>query len=178
MMNRNIEQAKRYHEVTKHSYQSVRRSDHYLDWDNRPSVYKDYPGLAPILLPRDFAQPGADTIQAVGSPECNEEKAPGLKELSQILFFCAGLTKKKSYPGGGEYHFRAAACAGALYPIEIYIVSTDIPGLEAGIYHFNPEDFALRRLRSRDYRPELAGAAGDNQAIAAAPVTLVLSAIF
>lgn len=178
MDNRNIEEAKRYHEITKHSYQSVRQSAHYLDWDNRPLVYKIHPGLSPIPLPRDFPAPKADTVQAVGGAGCNEEKAPGLKELSQILFFSAGETKKKIYPGGEEYHFRAAACAGALYPIEIYVVSTDIPGLEAGIYHFNPGDFALRRLRSGDYRPELAGTAGDNQAIAAAPVTLVLSAIF
>ncbi|MFQ5902939.1 MAG: SagB family peptide dehydrogenase [Candidatus Binatia bacterium] len=178
MDNRNIEEAKRYHEVTKHSYRSVRQSTHSLDWDNRPLVYKVYPDLSPIPLPRDFPAPAADTLQAVGGAECSEEKAPGLKELSQILFFSAGLIKKKSYPGVEGYHFRAAACAGALYPIEIYVVSTDIPGLEAGIYHFNPGDFALRRLRSGDYRPELVGTAGDNQAIAAAPVTLVLSAIF
>ncbi len=178
MNNRSTEESQRYHEVTKHSYESVRRDTHTLDWDNRPSVYKVYPDLGPIPLPRDFAWPEADTLEVVSSPECNEEKALGLKELSQLLFFSAGETKKKSFPGGEEYHFRAAACAGALYPIEIYLFCADIDGLEAGVYHFHPGEFSFRRLRSGDYRPELAGAAGDNQAIAAAPVTLVLSAIF
>ncbi len=178
MKNRDIEEAKKYRKVTKHSYESVRRSTHYLDWDNRPSVYKGYPNLPPITLPRNFPYPEADTLQAVASPECNEEKGVGLKELSQVLFFSAGETRKKIYAGGEEYRFRAAACAGALYPIEVYMVCTDIADLKAGIYHFHPGEFALRRLRSRDYRPELAGAAGDNQAIAAAPVTLVLTAIF
>jgi SagB-type dehydrogenase family enzyme len=178
MNNRSLDETRRYHEATKHSYRSVRQSGHFLDWDNRPSVYKIYPGLTPIPLPRDFPSPQADALQAVGSLESYEDKAPGLKELSQLLFFSAGLTKKKTFPGGEGYHFRAAACAGALYPIEIYVVATELPGLEAGIYHFNPADFALRRLRSGDYRPELIGAAGDNQAIAAAPVTLVLSALF
>jgi len=178
MDNRTVDETKRYHEVTKHSYRSVRESDHFLDWDNRPSLYKVYPDLAPIPLPRDFLAPAADALEAVGTLECHEEKDLGLRELAEILFYSAGLTKKKTFPGGEEHHFRAAACAGALYPIEIYLVATEIAGLEAGIYHFNPAEFALRRLRSGDYRPELAGAAGDNQAIAAAPVTLVLSAIF
>jgi len=178
MNNRDTEEAKRYHEVTKHSPRSVRQSGHYLDWDNRPSPDKFYTGLAPIPLPRDFPHPGTDALQAVSSPDSLQEKSPGLKELSQMLFFSAGETKKKVYPGGEEIRFRAAAAAGALYPIEIYAVSTEIPGLEAGIYHFSPRDFALRRLRAGDYRPELAGAAGDNQAVAAAPLTLVLSAIF
>lgn len=178
MDNRNIEETQRYHEATKHSYESVRRSNHSLDWDNRPSVYKVYPGLAPIPLARDFARPEADCLQAVSGPEGYEENSPGLEELSRLLFFSAGLTKKVIYPGGEGHHFRAAACAGALYPIEIYLVCSDIDSLAAGIYHFHSGEFALRRLRSGDFRPELAGAAGDNQAIAAAPLTLVLSAVF
>ena len=178
MDNRDVEEAKRYHQTTKHSPRSVRQSAHYLDWDNRPFIYKVYPDLSPIPLPRDYARPGADTLRAVASSECDQDKGLTVLELSQLLFFSAGLTKKKILPGGEEYHFRAAACAGALYPIEIYVVSTDISGLEAGVYHFHPGEFALRQLRSGDFRPELAGAAGDNQTIAAAPVTLVFSAIF
>ncbi len=89
MANRGIEEAKRYHQTTKHSYQSVRTNTHTLDWDNRPSVYKVYSDLALAPLPRGFAWPQADVLQAVSSPECNEEKALGLKGLSQILFFSA-----------------------------------------------------------------------------------------
>lgn len=178
MDNRSIEEAERYHEATKHSYQSVRQSAHYLDWDNRPEVYKVYPQLVPVSLPRDFPRTGADALAAVGGAEASEENAPDLKELSEILFYSAGLTRRVIFPGGAVYYFRAAACAGALYPVEIYAVTTDIAGLKAGVYHFNPRDFALRQLRSGDFRPELAGATGDNQAIAAAPVILVLSAIF
>jgi len=38
MANRGIEEAKRYHQTTKHSYPSVRTNSHTLDWDNRPSI--------------------------------------------------------------------------------------------------------------------------------------------
>ncbi|MFQ5850094.1 MAG: SagB/ThcOx family dehydrogenase [Candidatus Binatia bacterium] len=178
MVNLNIEEAKIFHQATKHSYRSVRQSAHYLDWDNRPLLYKIYRDLPPIRLPCDFPAPAAGTLQAVSSPGCNEGKGLNLKELSQVLFYSGGLTKKKSLSGGEEYYFRAAACAGALYPIEIYVVCKDIPGLEAGVYHFNPQDFGLRRLRSGDYRPELVSTAGDNQGIAGAAATLIFSAIF
>jgi SagB-type dehydrogenase family enzyme len=95
-----------------------------------------------------------------------------------MLFYCAGLTKKKMYPGGQEHHFRAAACTGALYEVEIYVVSSDLPGLPAGVYHFSPADFALRRLREGDFRGELAQATAGEEAVSRAPVTLILTAIF
>jgi len=74
-----------------------------------------------------------------------------LEDLARILYFSAGITKKKTYPGG-EMYFRAASCTGALYEIELYIVCGDLPGLPAGVYHFGPGDFALRRLREGDHR--------------------------
>jgi SagB-type dehydrogenase family enzyme len=59
----------------------------------------------------------------------------------------------------------------------VYVVCGDIDGLEAGVYHFNPGDFALRRLRDGDFRGVMAKAAGGDLRIAAAPVTLVFTAI-
>src|SRR3989442_6083664 len=50
---------------------------------------------------------------------------------------------------------RAASATGALYPIELYLISGRIPGLEAGVYHFNPLHFSLAKLREGDYRAEL-----------------------
>src|SRR6267154_1838496 len=41
-----------YHETSKHSPESVRRSSRGLDWANKPYPYKDYaPGLPTIGLP-------------------------------------------------------------------------------------------------------------------------------
>src|SRR3990170_4676950 len=75
-----------------------------------------------------------------------DECVPDLKTLGRLLYLSAGITKKVNYPGG-EIHFRAAACTGALYHIDLYIVTRDIEGLEAGVYHFGPHDFSLRTLR-------------------------------
>ncbi len=176
--NQNIEKARDYHAETKHSYWSVRSGGHFLDWENKPLLYKVYPTLSPFPLPRDLDPPATETLDAVGTFEPAGDRPLDLEGLAQVLFFCAGLTKKKVYPGGEEYHFRAAACTGALYEVEIYAVCGDLPGLAAGVYHFSPANFALHRLREGDFRGELVRAAAGEEAISRAPVTLVLTAIF
>src|SRR3989442_3727747 len=68
---------------------------------------------------------------------------------------------------------RAASATGALYPIELYLVSGDIPGLKAGVYHFNPIDFALVQLRKGDFRSDLALASDESSM--SAPSTIVMT---
>lgn len=135
--------ARDYHDLTKHSPRSVRTNAHYLDWDNYPMPFKIYPDLEPILLPRETRRPGGV------SPWTREA-------LTHLLYFSAGITRRRKYPGG-EILFRAAACTGALYEIELYVVCGDLEDLEAGVYDFGPGDLALRRLRSGDWRGALAG---------------------
>src|SRR6185369_16337447 len=79
---------------------------------------------------------------------------------------------------GGEIFFRAAACTGALYHIDVYAVCAELPDLPAGVYHFGPHDFALRRLREGDHRATLIAATASESAVATAPVVLVLTSTF
>ena len=176
--NRDAEAAKHYHDLTKHSYWSIRSSPHYLDWANKPSPFKIYPQIEPIPLPRAMVQtlaPALEVIRSTGA-EFAAEKIPDLARLASILYYSAGVTKHKTYPGG-ELYFRAAACAGALYPTEVYVVCGSLDGLDAGVYHFNPGDFALRKLREGDFRRVLARASGEESSVISAPVTLVFSSI-
>jgi SagB-type dehydrogenase family enzyme len=87
------------------------------------------------------------------------------------------VTRKRTHPGG-EVYYRAAACTGALYEIELYLVCGELPGLPAGVYHFNPGDMALRRLREGDRRGVLAAAGGAEPALARAPAVLVSSGVY
>ncbi len=146
-----------YHNATKHSEWSIRSNPHYLDWANQPLSLKIYTTLEPIYLPRDADQTGISALSAIGaaSVEPGKEHIPALKDLARILYFSAGITKKKTFPGG-EMYFRAASCTGALYEIELYVVCGDLPDLKAGVYHFGPGDFALRLLRAGDYRGVMA----------------------
>lgn len=176
--NEDIQEALEYHGATKHSSWSVRSGGHFLDWETKPLLFKLYPTLPVIPLPRSVEPPAAAAIAAVSEFETVEDGSFDLGVLARVLFYCAGLTKKKLYPGGEEHHFRAAACTGALYEVEIYAVCGDLPGLDAGVYHFSPADFTLRRLRGGDLRGELVRASAGEGAISRAPVTLILTAIF
>lgn len=72
---------------------------------------------------------------------------------------------------------RAAPATGALYPIELYIVTENINGLQAGVYHFCPGQFALTKLREKDNRLLLSEAAGYDQEIKNSPITIILTSI-
>src|SRR6266513_4185316 len=179
MKNREIDAAWSYHNGTKHSYQSVRADAHYLDWENQPIPFKIYPELAPIPLPPNLSSSGMPALSAISSVAADATGAVGLttQSLAEILFLAAGVTKRRRYPGG-EMLFRAAACTGALYHIDLYLVCGDLEDLEAGVYHFSPQDFALRRLRQGDYRGVLFRASGEEPSIAESPCVVVCASTF
>src|SRR2546426_7614238 len=121
--NRDIARTWTYHNATKHSEWSLRSSPHYLDWANQPIPLKIYTTLDPIPLPRDADQTGLSALSAISTTNvaAEGEKIPALADLARILYFSAGITKKRTHPGG-EIYFRAASCTGALYEFELYIV--------------------------------------------------------
>ncbi len=178
MDNRQIGAAWRYHDGTKHSFLSVRNNPHYLDWGNMPLPFKIYPTIEPIRLPREVPQTGIAALDAIAENVRPDRPAvPGIKDLSQLLYFSAGITRQRKYPGG-EIYFRAAACTGALYEIELYLVCAGIPALSSGVYHFAPAEFGLRGLRSGDYRSALLEATADHPAVARAPLTILCTGTY
>jgi SagB-type dehydrogenase family enzyme len=179
MHNREIQAAWKYHDGTKHSYWSVRNNPHFLDWANRPLPFKIYPKIQPLPLPQDVPQTGVAALSAISEPvpSSRADSVPGLQDLARLLYFSAGITKQRVYPGG-EIHFRAAACTGALYEIELYAVTGDLPDLDAGVYHFNPADVSLRLLRKGNFRGNLAQATAMEFAVAHAPATIICSGTY
>ena len=102
---------------------------HVLDWDNKPLLFKIYPTLEVMRLPRDFHETGRaalDAIAAPGGQASSRGRFPIFETLAQLLFFSAGVVRSKKHEQG-ETFFRAAACTGALYEIELYVVCTDLP---------------------------------------------------
>jgi SagB-type dehydrogenase family enzyme len=179
MKNREIQAAWKYHDATKHSYWSIRNHPHLLDWANRPQPFKIYPKVEPLLLPRDVAQTGVTALSAISKPvpSSRADAVPGLQDLARLLYFSSGITKQRAYPGG-EIYFRAAACTGALYEIELYVVTGDLPGLDGGVYHFNPADVSLRLLRKGDFRGNLAQVTAMEPAVAHAPASIICTGTY
>jgi SagB-type dehydrogenase family enzyme len=168
--------ARRFHDETTHTPYSVRTSGHTLDWDNKPFPFKVYVDAPAIPLPRDVDVVATPTLQALAAPAAPAGRLT-LGALTALLYYSAGVTKKKTYAGGGEVLFRAAASTGALYQTEVYVVAGDVEGLPPGLYHFCPGDFTLRRLREGDVRGALAEAAAE-PAVGRRAATLVPSAIY
>ena len=179
MSNRDLDATWKYHNGTKHSYVSVRVNPHSLDWENKPLLFKIYPTLEITRLPKDFQQTGVSALSAIASPgiRSKKEKIPTFEDLAQLLFFSAGVTKSRKFPGG-ETFFRAAACTGALYEIELYVVCRDLPGLPAGVYHFGTAEFGLRQLRAGDFRQHLVDATAGESSAARAPVIIVCTGTY
>jgi SagB-type dehydrogenase family enzyme len=169
-----------YHEETKHSEISIRRSPHYLDWNTKPLPFKIYSNSSvPLVpLPTDFCQPNLGALTSIGKNRPLEGKnfEPDVKDVAELLFFSAGITRELKL-GHDTYYMRAASATGALYPIELYVICQDLLGLSAGVYHFSPADFSLSKLRSGDYRTDLADVAGNDSDIARSPFTIVFTSI-
>jgi hypothetical protein len=138
-----------FHEATKHSPESVRRRAHFLDWDNRPHPFKVYEGMERVPLPMDQAAPRVSAVEAPAEAGPVQGGSVDLAGLALLLRYGAGVLEHRRYPG---VRFRRYASAGALYPVEAYVVCGEFPGLEDGTYHFDPEGFALNRLRLGDHR--------------------------
>src|SRR6266853_1572065 len=176
--NRNPEVAWTYHDATKHSYTSIRTNPHFMDWSNQPLPFKIYPTLDPLRLPAEVRQTGVAALSAIAeSVPSHANASPDLEAVAQLLYLSAGITRKRSY-SGGEIYFRAAACTGALYEVELYLVCGGLTNLDPGVYHFAPAEFGLRRLRAGDYRRVLLEATGGEPAIAHAPLTIVCTCTY
>jgi SagB-type dehydrogenase family enzyme len=179
MDNRDVDRMRAYHESTKHSVASVYGQSYRLDWDTMPRPFKVYPDLEPIPLPRDVTSSGRPALAAIADTGTAAGNGPPLDRaaLAHLLYFSAGILRRRRY-AGGEIYFRAAACTGALYHIDVYLVCGPLPDLEAGVYHFAPHDFALRRLRPGDHRAAVVAATGDDADVAAAPVVVATTTTF
>ncbi len=180
MSNSNLEATWRYHNGTKHSYQSIRSNPHFLDWRNQPLLFKIYPKLDAVPLSRQVPQTGMAALSAISTISGEPESAavPDVNALALLLHLSSGVTKEKRLPGGETFFFRAAACTGALYEFELYLVCGDLPGLDAGVYHFGVKDFSLHRLRQGDWRGVLAKATADEPATLRAPLVIVCAGTY
>lgn len=171
-----------YHERTKHSPESV-RSGPGLNFDNKPVPYKIYEDLPRETLPDDLPDPETPALEAVA---VNRPTPPARNPfptrdstridrvtLAQLCYYAAGVTKEIQLRNR-TVAFRAAACTGALYHVDLYPVVGDLDGLDPGVYHFDPRTDSLDVLREGDCRGVLATAT-EHDRVAEAPVTFVIT---
>ena len=92
------------------------------------------------------------------------------EQLAQLLWAAAGVTTEDGR--------RTAPSAGALYPLDLYVVVTQVRGLEPGLYLYQPEQHTLAKVLAGDFRTALAEGSLDQQAIQRAPATLLYTVVY
>jgi SagB-type dehydrogenase family enzyme len=87
-----------------------------------------------------------------------------LEQLSQLLWAAQGVTNAQG--------FRTAPSAGALYPLELYVVSRD------GFYHYRPAGHELALVAAQDVHQAVWEAGLKQDALRDAPVVFLLCAVY
>src|SRR5919199_2178731 len=145
-----------------------------------PLPYKIYTTLEPLPLPdppAPFTLPARDAIAATGELPA-AHALPSRDTLAALCLLSNGILKRGSHGTGRVVEYRAAGGTGARYHLELYLVCGDLPGLDAGVYHYGAHDHALRLLRRGDYRALLAEASGAAPALVQAPAVVVATSTF
>lgn len=98
-----------------------------------------------------------------------QNRAVELADIGQLLWAAQGITHAQGY--------RTAPSAGALYPLELYVVTGNVAGLDDGVYHYDVVKHALTRTVATDLRDKLARAAYSQEWIKHAAAIVVFTGI-
>jgi SagB-type dehydrogenase family enzyme len=93
-----------------------------------------------------------------------------LSHVSQLLWAAQGITHAAG--------LRTAPSAGALYPLELYVVAGNVNNLAAGVYHYQADGHRLERMHRGDRRKPLAEAALSQMWIGDAAAVVVFAAVY
>jgi SagB-type dehydrogenase family enzyme len=122
-------------------------SGHSLDWANQPKVFKEYAGVISLPLPKELKIPRGKLSDILGESGAASLRKPlDMETLSLILLLSYTHTARTRAPEG-DFFFRSAASAGALYPTEIYVSTHDVKDINNGLYHFAVQNHSLDLLR-------------------------------
>jgi SagB-type dehydrogenase family enzyme len=119
---------------------------------------KRYPHVESVELPAP-APATATLAESVSRRRSHLRFAGGsvsLAALSTLLQTGYGVTGRIGLDSGHDQCFRTAPSAGALYPLEVYVESFAIDGLQPGLYHYDPLAHGLERVLEGDRRDALA----------------------
>jgi SagB-type dehydrogenase family enzyme len=93
-----------------------------------------------------------------------------INEVSQLMWAAQGITDSRG--------LRTAPSAGALYPLEIYVVVGNVDGLSPGIYKYKPQEHELLLIKEGDNRGNLSNAALGQGTVENGAIAIVISAVY
>lgn len=141
----------------------------------RPSLLKTYLDAPKISLPDPDFSPKASLWECLARRRSLRDYKPrhlSLKDLSSLLWAIQGITLTST-----RFFYRTAPSAGALYPIETYLMINRVEGVEKGVYHFDVTSAQLETLTQGDFSEEMTRAALGQSMVKRAGVLFVWTAV-
>jgi len=163
-----------FQKITKHSRKRLLGS--YLDWSNKPGIYKKYSPAKVIPLSRKLPIQSLRIVEVLRSRRSIRSfshRPLSIDDLSFLLWASTGVQRTER-----GYEFRTAPSAGALYPIETYLIVNNVVRLEKALYHYNVEEHALEELKVGNFAEKIAQAALEQKICVDASVVLIWTAVF
>ena len=164
----------KYQQETK--YKPGRMPGDRLVWESKPDVYKEYPEAQKIELASFEPSQLMSLDRALRQRKSIRDfqaKPISQGQLSYLLWASMGIQRIE-----GGYAFRTVPSAGALYPIETYVVVNNIRKLQAGVYHYCVRNHDLEQIKQGEFQQAIATAALGQQMCASAAAVFVWSAVF
>ena len=164
----------RYQQETKYTRESLKGG--MLDWENKPETYKEYPDSKQIELPPFDDIETLDTMEAIKrrrSIRHYSGKPLSLEELSYLLWASSGVQRVER-----GHAFRTAPSAGALYPIETYVLVDAVEGASPGAYHYSVRTHRLEELRTGHLGHDIVLAALNQKMCIEAAAIFIWTAVF
>jgi len=159
-----------YHESTKHTVQSLRRSQHFLDWKNMPDPFRHYEGAPVLDLPAEPPGPEIPALELLLGAYGITSGPDGPGFLSGLLFHSAAISASKLIPSTGDrYALRVNPSSGNLHPTEFHFVTRGLEAWPDGLYHYRPSSHMAEQRAAGDLDLKLGRPA--------APLTFVLTSI-
>ncbi len=142
-----------YHARTKHRLDRYAAGPETLDWDMQPNPFREFEDCPRIELPLPASQ--LSTRFADIYTQGRLRPLPlSLSTIGALLELSLGLSAWKQY-GPDRWALRCNPSSGNLHPTEAYLLSSHVPGLEDGLYHYVSRDHALeQRCRASDSSSE------------------------
>ena len=138
-----IESILAYHRRTKHHMHRFAASPGYLDWATQPDPFRTYIGAEKVDLPLL-----ADRLDAayaeLYSPGAVRPMPLERNSVAMLFELALGLSAWKQYESS-RWALRCNPSSGNLHPSEGYAIVPEMPGLNAGIYHYVSRDHCLER---------------------------------
>lgn len=138
-----------------------------------PSSDKTTPQYPFIKLPSPKLRGEMSLEETLLKRRSVRDYAPGslrIEEVSQLLWAAQGKT--------AEWGGRTAPSAGALYPLETYLIVGGVESLSAGIYKYNPKKHELVKVRDGDVREQLGVASLSQTCVKVGAISIVIAALY